>query len=109
MMPHVRKILFVAFGLLAGIASAANLQTQDLLFISKHRNPVMVESDDKTAYVLTEGGVLMYDYRRRQWQDNIALGRGVKDIAFNASQNRLLMLTAEGTVLEYNPAFRRVN
>jgi ligand-binding sensor domain-containing protein len=89
-------------------AGAANLQTQDLLFISKHRNPTIVESDDKTAYVLTEGGVLMYDYRRRQWQDNIAAGRGVKDIAYNTSQNRLLMLTSSNTVLEYNPSFRRV-
>jgi ligand-binding sensor domain-containing protein len=89
-------------------ALAANLQTQDLLFIAKHRNPVMVESDDKTAFVLTEGGVLMYDYRRRQWQDNIAAGRGVRDISYNASQNRLLMLAANNAVLEYNPAFRRV-
>jgi ligand-binding sensor domain-containing protein len=89
-------------------AQAANLQTQDLLFISKHRNPTIVESDDKVAYVLTEGGVLMYDYRRRQWQDNIAAGQGIKDIAYNPSQNRLLMLTSTNTVLEYNPSFRRV-
>jgi ligand-binding sensor domain-containing protein len=96
--------------LIAATASsfAANLQTQDLLFISRHRNPTMVESDDKTAFVLTEGGVLMYDYRRRQWADNIAPGRGVKDISYNPSQNRLLMLTAGNTVLEYNPSFRRV-
>lgn len=92
-----------------GAALAANLQTQDLLFISRHRNPVAVESDDKTAFVLTEGGVLMYDYRRKQWQDNIAGGRGVKDISFNPAQNRLLMQTGDGTVLEYNSAFRRVN
>src|SRR5690606_27436488 len=87
---------------------AANLQTQDLLFISKHRYPTMIESDDKVAFMLTEGGVLMYDYRRRQWQDNIAPGRGVRDIAYTPSQNRLLMLTATNEVLEYNPSFRRV-
>jgi|GEM_PF-1587081 len=94
--------------LLPGPVRAANLQTQDLLFISKHRNPTVVESDDKVAFVLTEGGVLMYDYRRRQWQDNIGAGRDVKDIAYNTSQNRLLMQTASGAVLEYNPSFRRV-
>ncbi len=93
----------------AGAVSAANLQTQDLFFVSTHRFPVQVESDDKTAFLLTEGGVLMYDYRRRQWQDNIAPGLGVRDIAFSPSQNRLLMLTRDGAVLEYNPAFRRVN
>jgi len=98
-------------GLIAATGSsfAANLQSQDLLFVSRHRNPTMVESDDKTAFVLTEGGVLMYDYRRRQWADNIAAGRGVKDISFNSSQNRLLMLTSANAVLEYNPSFRRVN
>src|SRR5690606_40381849 len=104
----LRSVVLFALAPLAGSVLAANLQTQDLLFISKHRNPVMVESDDKVAYVLTEGGVLMYDYRRRQWQDNIAAGRGVRDISYNASQNRLLMLAGDGTVLEYNPSFRRV-
>jgi hypothetical protein len=104
-----RTLSLFAAALSAGSAFAANLQTQDLLFISRHRNPVAVESDDKTAYVLTEGGVLMYDYRRKQWQDNIAGGRAVKDIAYTPSQNRLLMQAGDGTVLEYNPAFRRVN
>ena len=94
---------------LASVATAANLQSQDLLFIGKHRNPSMVESDDKTAFVLTEGGVLMYDYRRRQWQDNIAPGRAIRDISFRSSQNRLLIQLADGGVLEYNPAFRRLN
>jgi hypothetical protein len=94
---------------LAGAAFAVNLQTQDFLFISTHRNPVQVESDDKVAYVLTEGGVLMYDYRRRLWLDNIASGRGVTDIAYNASRSQLLMKTADGSVLEYNPSFRRVS
>lgn len=99
----------LALALFAAPAPAANLQTQDLLFISKHRNPVMVESDDKVAFVLTEGGVLMYDYRRRQWQDNIGAGRGIKDISYTSSQNRLLMLTTSNAVLEYNPSFRRVS
>ncbi|HEX2613409.1 MAG TPA: hypothetical protein VHO02_07435 [Fibrobacteria bacterium] len=105
----MRSFLVLLAALPLGTAFAANLQAQDMLFISRNRNPVAVESDDKTAFVLTEGGVLMYDYRRRQWQDNIAGGRGVKDIAYNPSQNRLLMQTGDGTVLEYNPAFRRVN
>jgi hypothetical protein len=103
------NLILTVLSSLAGSAFAANLQTQDLLFISKHRNPTQIESDDKTAYLLTEGGVLMYDYRRRQFQDNIAAGRNVRDIAFNPSESRLLMRTADGIVLEYNPAFRRVN
>lgn len=94
---------------LASAVFAVNLQTQDLLFIGKHRNPTVVESDDKTAFMLTEGGVLMYDYRRRQWQDNIAPGRAIRDISYRASQNRLLIQLVDGGVLEYNPAFRRVN
>lgn len=105
----LRYVLLFVLASLAGPVFAANLQSQDLLFISKHRNPTVVESDDKSAYVLTEGGVLLYDYRRRVWQDNIAPGRGVRDISFSPSQNRLLMLTADGAVLEYSPAFRRVN
>src|SRR5690606_28536292 len=103
----ILSLLLVAC--LAGTAAAVNLQTQDLLFVSRHRNPVAVESDDKTAFVLTEGGVLMYDYRRRQWQDNIAPGRGVRDISYIPSRSTLQMLTAEGAVLEYNPSFRRVS
>lgn len=106
LVPAVAPALLLA---LAGAAFAVNLQTQDLLFVSSHRNPTVVESDDKTAFVLTEGGVLMYDYRRRQWQDNIAPGLGVRDISYAPSQNRLQMLTADGAVLEYNPSFRRVN
>ncbi len=113
MLPRVRTLVVLAllsgFSCLTGSAFAANLQTQDLLFISKHRNPTQVESDDKTAYILTEGGVLLYDYRRRQFQDNIAAGRNIREIAYNASQSRLLMRAADGTVLEYNPAFRRVS
>jgi hypothetical protein len=95
--------------LAAASAFAANLQPQDLLFVSRHRNPVAVESDDKTAFVLTEGGVLMYDYRRRVWQDNIAGGKAIKDISYNPAQNRLLMQAGDGSVLEYNSAFRRVS
>src|SRR4051812_18422139 len=73
------------------LGSAANLQPQDVLFIGVHRNPTQVASDDKVAYVLTEGGVLMYDYRRTQWVDNIAPGMGVNNIAYNSSKNQLLM------------------
>jgi ligand-binding sensor domain-containing protein len=88
--------------------AGANLQPADLLFISTHRNPTQVSSDDRSAYVLTEGGVLLYDYRRRRWMDNIAAGMGIKDMAYNPDRNLLRMLKADGTVLEYNPAFRRV-
>jgi ligand-binding sensor domain-containing protein len=94
--------------LAAGSALAVNLQTQDFLFISTHRNPVQVESDDKVAYLLTEGGVLMYDYRRKQWTDNIGAGRKIKDIAYNSSRSQLTMQLADNSVLEYNPSFRQL-
>ena len=87
----------------------ANLQPQDYLFIATHRNPTQVVSDDKVAYVLTEGGVLLYDYRRQQWFDNIAPGLGVSNIAYNPDRNQLLMAARGGAILEYNPVFRRVS
>ena len=87
----------------------ANLQPQDYLFIATHRNPTQVVSDDKVAYVLTEGGVLLYDYRRQQWLDNIAPGLGVSNIAYNPDRNQLLMAARGGAILEYNPVFRRVS
>jgi len=93
----------------AGDALAVNLQNQDFLFISTHRRPVQVEGDDKVAYVLTEGGVLAYDYRRKLWLDNIGGGKTIKDIAYNASRSQLQLLLADNTVLEYNPSFRQVN
>ncbi|MCD6024477.1 MAG: histidine kinase [Fibrobacteria bacterium] len=104
---------FVPAALMAALvfsdAFGVNLQTQDFLFVSTHRRPVQVESDDKVAYVLTEGGVLLYDYRRKLWVDNIGAGRNIKDIAYNASKSQLLMQLADNTVLEYNPSFRRVS
>ena len=93
----------------AATCFGANLQPQDLLFISTHRRPTQVVSDDKVAYVLTEGGVLMYDYRKQQWMDNIAPGMGVVNIAYNPSRSQLLMAAGGGAILEYNPAFRRVS
>lgn len=95
--------------ILPGIVLAANLQPKDYLFISTHRNPTQVVSDDKVAYVVTEGGVLLYDYRRQQWIDNIAAGLGVNNIAYNPDKNQLLMAASNGSILEYNPSFRRVS
>ncbi len=97
----------LVLGAACGLCAAANLQPQDLLFIATHRNPTQIVSDDKVAYVLTEGGVLYYDYRRDQWIDDIAPGMGVTNIAYNPDKNQLLLATSNGT-LEYNPVFRRV-
>jgi hypothetical protein len=91
-----------------GLSAAANLQPRDMLFISTHRNPAQIVSDDKVAYLLTEGGVLMYDYRRQQWMDNIGAGMGISQIAYNPDRTQLLMKSGEN-VFEYNPAFRRVS
>ncbi len=88
--------------------TGANLQPADYLFISTHRNPTQIVSDDRSAYVLTEGGVLLYDYRRRQWQDNIAPGMGIKSIAYFPDKSQLRLLTEKGNVLEYSPTFRRL-
>lgn len=97
--------------LLAGVLSlparGANLQPQDLLFISTHKAPVKVVGDDRKAYVLTEGGVLVYDYGRKAWVDNLAPGQGVRDIRYSKSRSRLYAKTEGGRVLEYNSAFRR--
>ncbi len=101
--------LFVPVLAAASFCLGANLQPKDYLFISTHRNPTQIVSDDKVAYVLTEGGVLLYDYRRQQWADNIAPGLGVNNIAYNPDKNQLLMSAAGGSLLEYNPSFRRVS
>ncbi len=107
--PTFRLVIAVLLALPVGAAFAVTLQSQDFLFISTHRRPVQVESDDKVAYVLTEGGVLLYDYRRKQWMDNIAAGKNIKDIAYNVSKSQLQMQLADNSVLEYNPSFRQVS
>lgn len=91
----------------AAPARAANLQTQDLLFFSTHKFPTKAVGDDKTAYVLTEGGVLVFDYRRKTWADNLVAPQRLRDIRWSGSRSRLYAATDGGRVLEYNPSFRR--
>ncbi len=52
--------------------------------------------------------MLLYDYGRGQWMDNIGTGLGVNAIAYFPDQNQLLMRLPDGSALTYNPAFRRV-
>lgn len=90
-----------------GISRAANLQTQDLFFFSTHKYPTQVVGDSKNAFLLTEGGILMYDYRRNAWMDNLVTGRAVASIAYSSARAKLYVLLQGGATLEYNPAFRR--
>lgn len=89
----------------AAAPRAANLQTQDLLFFSTHKAPAKVVGDDRTAYLLTEGGVLVFDYRRKTWVDNLYVREKARDIRYASS--RLYVQTEAGRILEYNEAFRR--
>src|SRR4051812_24003547 len=89
------------------VSLAANLQTRDLLFISTHKSPTQVVGDSKMAFILTEGGVLCYDYRRQAWVDNLNLGQTIQSIRYSASRSKLYAVLAGGALLEYNPAFRR--
>ena len=89
------------------VSLAANLQTRDLLFFSTHKSPTQVVGDSKMAYLLTEGGVLCYDYRRQAWVDNLNIGQTIQAIRYSASRSKLYALLAGGGLLEYNPAFRR--
>lgn len=89
------------------VSRAANLQTRDLLFISTHKSPSQVVGDSKMAYLLTEGGVLCYDYRRQAWVDNLNVGQTIQAIRYSSSRSKLYALLAGGALLEYNPAFRR--
>lgn len=59
------------------------------------------------AYVLTEGGVLCYDYRRQAWVDNLNVGQSIQAIRYSSARGKLYALLAGGALLEYNPAFRR--
>lgn len=106
-LPALEGAILLAFLLAPAAPRAANLQTQDILFFSTHKNPLKVVGDDKTAYVLTEGGVLVYDYRRKAWADNLAPDSRVQDIRWSSARSRLYALTGDSKVLEYNTAFRR--
>src|SRR5687768_1484716 len=86
--------------LLAGPARAANLQTQDLLFFSTHKFPAKAVGDDRNAYVLTEGGVLVFDYRRKTWADNLVAPQKLRDIRWSGARSRLYAATEGGRVLE---------
>ena len=87
---------------------AANLQTQDLFFFSTHKRPTQVVGDAKNAYLLTESGVLMYDYRRSAWMDNLAPGAPVSAIRYSTSRSKVYLQLLGGRLLEYNSAFRRL-
>ncbi|HKP97513.1 MAG TPA: hypothetical protein VJ385_17340 [Fibrobacteria bacterium] len=102
----IRKIC-ATIVLASGVSRAANLQTQDLLFFSTHKNPVQVVGDSKNAFLLTEGGVLMYDYRRSSWVDNLIAGNAIQSIRYSQNRSKLYVLLQGGRILEYNPAFRR--
>ncbi len=101
------RTLCASIALASGISAAANLQTQDLLFISTHKYPTQVVGDSKNAFLLTEGGILMYDYRRGGWQENLVPGGPISGIRYSQTRSKLYVLLAGGRTLEYNVAFRR--
>ncbi|MDB5103047.1 MAG: hypothetical protein JWP91_736 [Fibrobacteres bacterium] len=101
------RTICVTAALAWGISSAANLQPQDLLFVSTHKYPTQVVGDSKNAFLLTEGGILMYDYRKSAWLDNLVPGGPVSGIRFSQTRSKLYVLMAGGRTLEYNPVFRR--
>ncbi len=88
---------------------AANLQTQDVFFFSTHKRPMQIVGDSKNAFILTEGGVLLYDYRRSAWVDNLAPGLTVNAIRYSPSRSRFFLQLQGGRILEYNTTFRRLN
>jgi hypothetical protein len=87
---------------------AANLQSQDLFFFSTHKKPVQVVGDSKNAYILTENGVLIYDYRRSAWMDNLAPSVPVSAIRYSSARSKVYLQLQGGRTLEYNPTFRRL-
>lgn len=97
-----------AAALLPPPVQSANLQPADLLFVSSHRSPRKVVGDDRNAFLITEGGVLHYDYRKRAVLDNIGASQGVVDAAWSPSENRLFLKDAQEHILEYSPVFRRL-
>ncbi len=91
------------------LAAAANLQPRDVLFLSTHKSPVQVVSDDRQAFVLTEGGILQYDYRRAAWVDNLYAGFGDQRVRgiYLPKDRGMLWVDVGGRYLEYNPTFQR--
>jgi ligand-binding sensor domain-containing protein len=88
-------------------AAAANLQTRDIFFFSTHKRPTQIAGDSKAAYLLTESGVLVYDYGRQSWMDNLYPGTPVEAVRYSRSRSKLLIRVQGGRILEYNSAFRR--
>jgi len=78
-----------------------------LFFVGSHRFPVEVVGDDRNAFLRTEGGVLVYDYRRRAFTDNLMPGQPLQGITYSTGKSRLYMKTQAGDAFEYNPVFRR--
>jgi hypothetical protein len=105
-MKRKNAFLFLLLGLPA-LNWAANLQVQDLFFVGSHRYPLEVVGDDRNAFIRTESGVLVYDYRRRIFVDNLMPGIDLESIRFAPSKSRLYLKTAEGSAFEYNPVFKR--
>ncbi len=99
----------ILVGLGLAHSQAANIQTQDLFFFSTHKKPTQIVGDSKNAFILTEGGVLMYDYRRSAWVDNLAPGMAVSQIRYSASRSRFYLMAQGGRVMEYNTAFHRLS
>src|SRR5437870_1684373 len=85
---------------------AANRQPRDLFSFSTHKYPAQAVSNSKNAFVLTEGGILVYDYGRGAWIDNLAAGMRVQGIRWSQTRARLYALI-DGRPMEYNEAFRR--
>lgn len=102
------RVVYSMVALALSLSSAANLQPQDLFFFSTHKRPTQIVGDDKNAYILTESGVLFYDYRRQQWIDNLYPNAPVSAIRYSTSKSKVYLLLAGGRTLEYNSVFHRL-
>lgn len=51
--------------------------------------------------------MLVYDYRKRSFVDNLFPGAAVQSLIFSTTKSRLLLTTSDGGAYEYNPVFRR--
>ncbi len=97
---------FLPLLLLAEYARAQALRPDDLLFFSTHKNPYQVASSSRQAYLATENGILVYDYGRRGFVDNLALDGRAGPMHYSEKRNELRILL-DGRPHAYNPTFRR--